>query len=99
MRRQLQARFFVAPSGAVVEKARPLTPRQRRAIFERDKYRCQYCGVRVTWLRWESRSILSDTRLGAVDHGFPRARGGQNDPSNLLLACEHCNASKGADAY
>lgn len=30
------------------------------------------------------------------DHFIPLARGGSNWPSNLRLACSHCNASKGA---
>lgn len=29
-----------------------------------------------------------------VDHVIPVSRGGSNDPSNLVLACQHCNCSK-----
>lgn len=29
-----------------------------------------------------------------VDHVIPVSRGGSNDPSNLVLACKHCNSSK-----
>jgi 5-methylcytosine-specific restriction endonuclease McrA len=96
--RQMRARFFVGRNGVAVEKARPLTTTQRRAIFKRDGYRCQYCGVGVTWTRWESRDMLCDTKPGHVDHVFARARGGQNDPENLALACERCNESKQASS-
>jgi 5-methylcytosine-specific restriction endonuclease McrA len=95
-RPQLRARFFITPDGVAVEKAPPLKSDERRAIFHRDGWSCAYCGVRVTLYRYQS-PWLSDTKPGAVDHVFPRARGGQNDPSNLRLACERCNASKGAD--
>lgn len=94
-RAQLQARFFVAPSGVVLEKARPLTTTQRRAIHERDRGICQECGAPVSWLRVPFYD-RSGVQTGAVDHVLPRARGGQNDPANLRLTCEYCNASKGA---
>lgn len=95
--RQLRARFFVAPSGAVVEKAPTLTPRQRREVFERDGYRCRYCGASVAWIT-KSCSPFGDVEPGAVDHAFPRSRGGQNDPANLRLSCRRCNSSKQAVA-
>ena len=94
--RQLQARFFVGRDGITITKAPALTAKQRRAIFDRDGWCCTYCGIGVTWTRWESRSVLADTRVGHVDHVLPRARGGQNDDLNLVLACEHCNESKQA---
>jgi 5-methylcytosine-specific restriction endonuclease McrA len=31
-----------------------------------------------------------------VDHLVPLAKGGHNNPSNLVIACPHCNDSKGA---
>ena len=32
----------------------------------------------------------------ALDHIYPRSRGGDNRPSNLTPACRNCNSSKGA---
>lgn len=32
-----------------------------------------------------------------VDHVLPRSKGGADDLSNLVAACGHCNASKGAN--
>lgn len=94
-RAALKARFFVRPDGVAIVKAPPLTPAERRAIYERDGKVCRYCGTPVTWFRKHS-TIFSTTRPAAVDHVFPRARGGQNDDTNLVLACESCNAAKGA---
>ena len=30
-----------------------------------------------------------------IEHRTPRARGGTDDPDNLVLACPSCNAEKG----
>jgi 5-methylcytosine-specific restriction endonuclease McrA len=94
-RAQLRARFFVAPNGVVIPKAPTLTTKQRRAIHDRDAGRCQLCGAPVAWHRVPFYD-RSDLRTGAVDHVLPRARGGQNDPTNLRLTCETCNAARGA---
>jgi 5-methylcytosine-specific restriction endonuclease McrA len=53
-------------------------------IFARDKYRCQYCGVR--------RSISDLT----YDHVVPRAQGGKTTWTNVVAACVDCNYRKGA---
>lgn len=54
------------------------------AILERDGYRCVYCG------RTPTETILE------VDHVLPRARGGSNEPTNLVTACQACNGGKNA---
>lgn len=59
----------------------PAITGKRRAIFERDGWKCAYCG---------SGENLS------LDHVVPRARGGGDEPSNLRTACRSCNSSKGA---
>lgn len=56
---------------------RAITP----VIFERDEYRCAYCGA---------------TEYLTVDHVIPLSRGGTNNLSNLKTCCGHCNSSKGA---
>lgn len=43
---------------------------------------CAYCGA-------------TDRRLG-IDHIVPRSRGGTDARANLVLACQACNAAKGA---
>jgi 5-methylcytosine-specific restriction endonuclease McrA len=49
----------------------------------RDKFRCQYCGVR------KSPGELT------LDHILPRSRGGDNSPMNIVAACVSCNNRKG----
>jgi len=90
---QLQADFFVGPSGAIFAREKPLNTRQRKEVFQRDGGACRACGQAVTWTR--SRQFFGPS-VGAVDHIIPRARGGRNTPENLQLLCEGCNARKGA---
>jgi hypothetical protein len=56
--------------------------RIRLGIFERDGYRCVYCGR-------SSRETALE-----VDHVRPRARGGSDHPTNLVTACVACNNAK-----
>lgn len=50
----------------------------RRAVFARDDYRCQYCGADAENL----------------DHVVPRSRGGTHSWDNVVAACRPCNARK-----
>ena len=61
---------------------RPLMRRKlsRRAIFHRDGYECQYCGVRSGNL--------------TVDHIIPRSRNGEHTWDNVVAACIPCNHRK-----
>lgn len=54
----------------------------RLAVFERDDFRCVYCGADVS----------ADPQC---DHVHPISRGGANAAENLVTACRHCNSSKG----
>jgi 5-methylcytosine-specific restriction endonuclease McrA len=51
-------------------------------IYGRDKYRCQYCGTKVT---------LAE---GTYDHVVPRAQGGRTEWTNIVTACSDCNSRK-----
>lgn len=52
----------------------------RRRIFKRDGYTCQYC---------DSKKNLT------IDHVMPRSRGGQNTWKNMVTCCSRCNLTKG----
>jgi len=55
----------------------------RIKIFERDLYKCKYCGKQLT-------------RFSAtLDHIQPISHGGLNSFDNLVTACLHCNSSRG----
>jgi 5-methylcytosine-specific restriction endonuclease McrA len=56
---------------------------QRSRILARDRFRCQYCGVKGTAFDL------------TVDHILPRSRGGRTEPANLCAACKPCNQRKG----
>jgi 5-methylcytosine-specific restriction endonuclease McrA len=56
----------------------------RRNIYVRDDFRCQYCGCRPP------REELT------IDHVVPRSRGGRSEWENVVLACQSCNARKGS---
>lgn len=55
----------------------------RRNIYLRDRYTCQYCGRRPP------REDLT------IDHIIPRSRGGRSTWDNVVLACLGCNVDKG----
>lgn len=58
----------------------PVTKRTRYEVLKRDNFTCRYC-----------RSTENPLK---VDHVTPVALGGTDDPSNLVAACQDCNAGK-----
>lgn len=92
---RLQAEFFGDQYGNVLRKAPPLSRRDALSIYRRDGGVCQSCGERVRF-GGNRVSPFDEITSGCIDHIFPRARGGQNDPANLRLTCITCNARKGA---
>ena len=61
-----------------------ISPRLRFIVLSRDGFKCAYCG----------RSAHSDGVKLAVDHISPWARTYDHSESNLITACEECNAGK-----
>ncbi|MFQ3271058.1 MAG: 5-methylcytosine-specific restriction endonuclease McrA [Lentimonas sp.] len=54
----------------------------RDNLFERDHYRCQYCGHN-----------FPDHKLN-MDHVIPRAKGGRTSWENIVTSCIPCNTRK-----
>ncbi len=67
-------------SKQIVRKRRPLSAVLRDFIFQRDGRVCRYC--------------FDETGPFQIDHIFPKAKGGSDDPENLAVACSSCNLSK-----
>lgn len=63
-----------------VGMVRSATDRVRDMIFDRDGFKCVYCG--------------SKHELG-IDHVIPYSQGGATKPFNLVTCCVDCNATKG----
>ena len=72
--------FLAIPKGT---PKKYLTKLERR-VFERDGYRCHYCGSPHTL---------------TLDHVLPKTKGGTHDEQNLVAACRTCNVSKGSRDY
>ncbi len=62
---------------------KPISKRTRFEVFKRDGFTCQYCGA-------------TPPKLLEVDHINPVALGGDDDPNNLITACQDCNRGKAA---
>lgn len=61
-------------------KKEPISKTLKWEVFERDGYRCRYCGAKGVPM--------------ALDHVFPESRGGPTIRENLVTACEPCNRAK-----
>lgn len=76
---------------SLTENARSVRPtiratfskEERTAIAQSQRFRCMYCGVRLT------------TDNLQIDHMYPVSRGGPNDDENLQALCRRCNIRKG----
>lgn len=65
----------------LIKRPRPKVRLTRREIFIRDRFTCQYCGLKARDL--------------TLDHVIPRHRGGRHTWDNLVSACRSCNHRKG----
>ena len=82
--------------GAAQDRARKLGRKFQRfsifQIFERDKWRCQLCGIR-TPKRLRGTQAPNAPQL---DHIIPLAKGGHHVIENVQLLCRKCNQTKHA---
>lgn len=63
-------------------KGRWIRENTRKAIYQRDRYRCRYCDTDL--------SNVPASQI-VLDHRDPH---GGNDPENLVTACKACNDQK-----
>lgn len=61
------------------EKKKKISGRLRTAVFERDQYRCVFCGA---WMELQA------------DHIVPESKGGPTTLDNLQTLCRTCNQRK-----
>ena len=73
----------------VVKRTKRIPQWLKRAVFHRDKGRCQRCFRDMT-------GIIATNEDLRLDHMFPLAEGGTNDPTNFQLLCRDCNQEKSA---
>ena len=74
---------LLAPAVSEIKRTsqkEPIPPEIRWAVWERDNFTCQHCGVR---------------RDLSIDHRVPESRGGGIEMDNLQTLCSKCNSSKG----
>ena len=67
----------------LVKKPKSPVKFSRQNIYLRDKYRCQYCGLKHS------------TEELTYDHVLPKSRGGRTEWENIVTCCIGCNRKKG----
>jgi 5-methylcytosine-specific restriction endonuclease McrA len=86
--RELRSRYLVIKMPAVVRliqrfrRGKQAVKFSRHNILARDRWKCQYCGIKVR---------TSDM---TQDHVVPRSQGGRTEWENIVTACGDCNAKK-----
>ena len=63
----------------------------RKAVLQRDKYTCVYCGIQPGGKQRGKRLTRRDF---TIDHIIPVSRGGKNSWVNTVCACQVCNQHK-----
>jgi len=83
IRERLEAEANVSPSEADHFR----DPERRKALFERDRWRCRYCGRAVS------------PEDATLDHVVPQHAGGAHSAENLATSCLMCNSIKSGRTY
>lgn len=75
-------RWLTWPNPPAQKPKKGVIPRAlRKAVFERDGYRCKQCDGHVDL---------------CADHIFPESKGGETTLDNLQTLCRSCNSKKGS---
>ena len=79
-------------------KNRNKSSSKRERIYTRDKYKCQYCGLKLgqvnKHLEGGARPMTKHDLT--LDHIMPQSRDGETVSNNLVTSCKPCNQKKGA---
>ena len=81
----------------VKDRVRPPSPKTRVKIRQRDENLCMECGVPTRKVGPIKGQKLPPNQ-SQINHKVPRAKGGNNDDSNLENNCRVCNGRQG-DGY
>ena len=65
-------------------------PHERKAILDRDNWKCCNCGIKVH----DDRDRPYTPDKANIDHVIPISKGGDSEPNNLQTLCRTCNLSK-----
>lgn len=64
----------------------------KKSVWRKCKFNCYYCDRNYHTLKALSIEMQ-------IDHFTPRALGGSQDESNLVLSCQECNRAKGTEIW
>jgi 5-methylcytosine-specific restriction endonuclease McrA len=67
------------------KNSKTFTDEFRKYIYSLSDNKCYYCNCK-----------LCEITKATIDHKIPRLIGGNNDETNLVLACGSCNSKKGS---
>jgi hypothetical protein len=73
----------------VAKKNADFVPVHPDVIFERDRWKCCYCGCKVS-----KKYDPNHDRYPNLDHVIPISKGGSHRPENLQCLCRACNLEK-----
>lgn len=81
-----------------------IPPRLREQVVQRDGLYCRHCGHGPMSVQWGCNQkgrvrLYNDwdqlgDRVIELDHVIPVSKGGGNEPENLVVFCDGCNARK-----
>ena len=86
--KDIRSMYLVIKMPAVVRLVNSFRKRKAQVkfsrvnIYTRDKYTCQYCGVKGGMKKF------------TFDHVLPRSRGGKTSWTNITTCCRDCNSKK-----
>jgi 5-methylcytosine-specific restriction endonuclease McrA len=94
---QYFAPYVLRLKNMVTKIFRPRTTYNRRNVFFRDDWKCQYCGKDRDFVyskRYKDERYAGKKVHLTIDHVTPRAHGGKTSYDNCVTACEECNQLK-----